>query len=102
MEHFVESSRKSITDVELKQLLVALSDATHMSIRYRVIGEMWGNYFLQVTSVDESNTVFFDELNNKYHAIDFRKIIQFELDSRYRSLQPNFHYDVICTFEMGF
>jgi hypothetical protein len=101
MENFVESSRKSITDVELKQLLVALRDSHNIGVRYRVMGEMWGNYFLLVTSVDDRNAILYDELNNKYHTVDVKIIVQFELDSRYRNFQPNFHYDVTHTFELG-
>lgn len=101
MENFVESSKKSITDVELRQLLVALRDSEHICFRYRVMGEMWANSFVHVLSVDDRSVVLFDELTTRYYTVEYRTIIQFELDSRYRNFHPNFHYDVTPTFDLG-
>jgi hypothetical protein len=87
--------------VELKQLLAGLADAGHLCFRYRLLGELWSNSFFHVVSLDDKNAVLRNELNSQYKIIDYSSIMQFEIDGRYHSFQPNFHYDVVPSPELA-
>jgi hypothetical protein len=87
---------KTISTTALKRLLYELKDkGPGVCIRLRMMGEMWHQNFTRIVLVTDSKILLFDEILNRTLLIgDVNRIIQFEIDNRFQTFQPFFHYDV--------
>lgn len=85
---------KLISVLELKRLLVTIVDySLPICFRFRLLGEMWYPNFMKIVKVTEEGVLLNDESRNKFLLItDLGHIVQFELDGRIHTFEPNFHY----------
>ena len=83
-----------ISSIELKQLLVLLSQTPHICFRFRQVGEMWMRNHMKVNNVNDSKVMFYDPQDLKFYQVPIRSIMQFDLDNRIHHYQPHFHYSV--------
>ena len=84
---------------ELKQLLTFMSENPGIvSIRYRLVGEMWQQNFLRVVRLTDNEIHLQDDqtTTRKICVRDLSMIMQFELDGSWQTFQPNFHYGVVA------
>lgn len=96
----VEKTSSAISSVELKQLLVLLSQSSTICFRFRLLGEMWMNNHMKVTNVRDNSVLFYDEVSAKYYLVKINNIMQFDIDNRLHYFQPHFHYDVFPSPEL--
>jgi hypothetical protein len=96
----VEKTASAISSVELKQLLVLLSQSSSICFRFRAIGEMWMKNHMKVTNVSDDSALFYDEGETKYYLIKINNIMQFDIDNRIHNYHPHFHYNVIPSSEL--
>jgi len=82
---------------ELRKLVTDLFERdAGVSIRYRLVGEMWYHDFLKIIGVDECGIRLLDEGTDKeIYLPDLATIIQFELDSPFRFFEPHCPYTVL-------
>src|SRR3712207_2330467 len=86
----------TVSILEVRRLLMELRDrAPHVHIRFRLIGEMWQNFFLQVITVTDTVAILMNPGTKQVSFIEFNKIMQFELESRYQFYHPFNHYHVV-------
>jgi hypothetical protein len=92
----VEQGKSLISVVEFKRLLVSLKEKRpDISVRYRLLGEMWAMNFRPVVFVSERGAIFLDIETNKLILIsDLSNIMQFEIDEPFQGYQPYYHYEV--------
>lgn len=93
-------TKSSITSLELKQLLVQLVEVPSICFRFRMLGEMWMKHLVHVTAVNEKTVLMFDDIETKYYLVKINNIVQFEIDSRFQTYQPFFHYEVRPSTEL--
>lgn len=96
----MEKTATSVIGLELKQLLIHLSESKNICFRFRIIGEMWMKRHMRVSSVNEKTALFYDEVDNKYYQVKLNNIIQFDLDDRFQNFLPHFHYTVSPSSEL--
>jgi hypothetical protein len=89
-----------ITALELKQLLITLSTTRNVCFRFRQIGEMWMKNHMKVDNIRDNSVLLYDDVDNRYYIVKINTIMQFDIDARFQSLQPNFHYDVSPSAEL--
>ena len=86
--------------LELKRLLVDLSEKRpDICVRFRLLGELWGNNFLRVTRVHEKGAVLLDDSLGLVSISDLNFVMQFEIDKPFQGFQPYFHYEVTPVFD---
>lgn len=87
---------KRISITELKRLIYELRDKQpYTGIRFRFLGEMWQQGFLQIFNVNESYTIWYDEVEKRLFRInDLSMIVQFEVDHNFQQYLAHFHYKV--------
>jgi hypothetical protein len=92
----MEKAKSLISVLELRRLLITIVDYNlPVGFRYRMLGEMWQPGFSRVAKVTEKGVILNDDSKNKSCIIsDLSQIIQFEVDGRIHTFDPNFHYDV--------
>lgn len=92
----MKTNKTSVTVVELRNLLVDLKNhQPNTCVRIRLAGEMWFPKFMNVVLVTQLGMVLNDETSTRLRTItNLSSIAQFEIDQRYQSYQPHFHYDV--------
>jgi hypothetical protein len=85
-----------ISVVDLRALFQEITDKRpDICIRYRLIGEMWANYFMRVVSVRGNAVLLQNERDGKLVSIhDMANIMQIELDHSFSGYQPFFHYEI--------
>ena len=89
------------TDVSINDLKKIVFSIVHnklqISIRFRTLGQLWYPNFLRIVKIEDGNRVLFHDENRRFFISlrDLSVITQFELDSRYNHLEPNFHYQVM-------
>jgi hypothetical protein len=96
VENIVEKTKSLISVLELKRLLVDLSEKRpDICVRYRLLGEMWVVNAVRVLKVTEKGAMLNDERNNRLINLpDLSAIMQFEIDAPFQGFQPHYHYDV--------
>ena len=88
-------TKDTLTTLELRQALIGLKEhATNTCIRLRMLGEMWQDYFQRIISISEERVLLYDEVKNKLQSFAISHVMQFELDHKFRELQPHYHYSV--------
>jgi hypothetical protein len=90
----------SISGVELKQLLVLLSQTPNICFRFRQVGEMWMQNHMKVNSIRDHSALFYDDQDLKFYLVRINNIVQFDIDSRIHHYQPHFHYTVTPSPEL--
>ena len=87
--------KTTYTVTHLRRTLIdILEHGQGVCIRFRVIGEMWQSNFVRIVSVTEQRVLVNDEVMSKLLSIEISKIIQFEIDHRFKGLEPYNHYDI--------
>ena len=88
-------TKDTLTTLELKQSLIALKEhAPNTCIRLRMLGEMWQEFFQRIISISEERVLLHDEVKNKLQSFPILQVMQFDIDHRFRELQPHNHYSV--------
>jgi len=92
---------EKVAVIEFRRLLVELKEhRPDICIRYRLIGQMWAQYFMRVVYVTENGVLLNNETSNKLITIpELPQIMQFELDKPFQLYHPYFHYEVVPTAE---
>ena len=89
-----------ISMLELKRLLIDLTEKRpDICVRFRLLGELWGNNFLRVMRVHDKGAVLLDELQGLVSISDLNFVMQFEIDKPFQGFQPYFHYEVTPVFD---
>jgi hypothetical protein len=85
-----------ITTLGFRRLLHDLKDkGPNVCIRYRLLGEMWADSFMQIVKITEKGALFRDHYNNRLVTVsDLQDVMQFEIDNRFQEYQPHYHYEV--------
>ena len=92
-----KESPNVISVIELKKLLIELKEKRpDICIRFRLLGEMWARNFMRVILVTAKGVLLNDEVTNEAISIaNLTNIMQFEIDNRFQSFHPHFHYEVM-------
>jgi hypothetical protein len=98
---FTSETQDMISVTELKRLLVDLKERRpDISVRFRLLGEMWFPNFSKITLVPDKGVVLADAATEKLTAIqDLMSVMQFEIDAPFQSFLPFNHYDVKAIYE---
>lgn len=92
----MERAQTLISVVDFQRLLTDLKERRpDISIRYRLLGEMWTDHFMSVFYITTKGVLLNDDVTHKLIAIsDLSNIMQFEIDNPFQGYQPYFHYEV--------
>jgi len=96
--HFATTSNNAqVSVLELKRLLFDIVDSrAEVSIRFRLIGEMWQISHHRVVTITDPAVILENEFDARSVIVpDISMVMQFELDRGFRQYQPHFHYSVI-------
>lgn len=84
-----------LTVTQLKQTLVEIKEhGEGICVRFRSLGEMWQVNMMRVIGVTDNRALLNDEVRNKLLSLDLNHVMQFEVDKKFKGLEPYFHYDV--------
>jgi hypothetical protein len=86
-----------VTTSELRELLLGLRDKNpDTCIRFRLIGKMWNESFVNVRIVTDKGVAFENRSvpNQVISISDLTNVMQFELDNSFEEYEPHFHYSV--------
>ena len=96
----VTMNKTLISVLELKRLMIDLADKRpDISIRFRLLGELWSRDFFRVVRVTDKGAVFFDDTQGLVSVSDLNFIMQVEIDKPFQGFQPYYHYEVNPVFE---
>lgn len=93
----MEAIATLVSQADLEALLFSIAQhEPGICIRYRTLGQLWYPNFLKIVNIQGEKTILFhDEQREKLISLsDPSRIVQFELDGRFRQFEPNFHYQV--------
>jgi hypothetical protein len=95
----ISKNALTVNVLELKRLLVELAEhKIDVSIRLRLLGDVWQINHSKVLRVTENGVALLDEFTNKLLFIqDLNNVMQFELDGQFQHYKPNYHYTVKIT-----
>ena len=80
----------------LQQTLLDIKEnGQNVSARFRLIGELWQEKFVRIVAVTEDRVLVVDEHDNKMVSLKLKDIMQFEVDRRFKVLEPFFHYNIV-------
>ncbi|HEY0656598.1 MAG TPA: hypothetical protein VGD65_25870 [Chryseosolibacter sp.] len=80
----------------LKQTLIdILEHGPGVCVHFRLIGELWQPHFVRIVGITDHRVLVNDEVRNKLISIDLSRVMQFEIDHRFKGIEPLNHYDVI-------
>lgn len=98
---FPLSGSNRTTATRLKALLQELVDhKPGVSVRLRLIGQMWMPNFMRPVRMMGKGIILFDETIIEYKVVpNLWDVVQFELDSPYKETKPYFHYEVQPTVD---
>lgn len=87
--------RQTYTVTHLRRTLIdILEHGQNVCVRFRAMGEMWQTNFVRVVSVTEQRVLVNDETRNQLISVELSRIVQFEIDHRFKGLEPHNHYEV--------
>jgi hypothetical protein len=90
----VKKTTYSIT--HLKQVLVDIKEhGPNVCVRFRLLGELWQTGFVRIVNVIDNRVLINDDARNKLLSMDLSLVMQFEIDHRFKGIEPHNHYDVI-------
>jgi hypothetical protein len=91
----ITTKKTLLSAVELKRLIIDIKDhEPGIYIRFRLMGEMWQIFMMRIIAITENRVLIHDEISNKLISIDLNNVMQFEIDARFRDIQPFYHYEV--------
>lgn len=86
----------TFSTTHLKQALYDIKEhGTNVCVRFRLLGEMWQTNFVRIVNITESRVLVNDETKNQLRSFDIHQIMQFEIDHRFKNLEPHNHYNVV-------
>jgi hypothetical protein len=90
-------NKKIVSIPELKKLLFELNDRkSYISIRVRLIGQMWEKSFMHIAAVYDDGVLLHDDHSGRFLNITrLSNIMQFEIDHSFHIYQPHDHFEVI-------
>jgi hypothetical protein len=81
--------------LELKRTAVEIMEQSHnVCVRFRLLGQLWQSGFCRVISVTDNRILVNDESKNQLVSIDLNHMVQFEIDHKFKDIEPHFHYEV--------
>jgi hypothetical protein len=88
--------KNAISVLEFRRLLHEMKDRrAEMTIRFRVMGQMWEPFFMSIGALSEHGATFLEGTRGELKRIDdLSQIIQFEVDRSFMGYQPHFHYEI--------
>jgi hypothetical protein len=91
----IMTEKTLLSALELKRLITDIKDhEPNVCIRFRLIGEMWQVHMMRIITVTENRVLIHNEITNKLISVDLNNVMQFEIDGRFRDIQPHYHYEV--------
>jgi hypothetical protein len=91
----IMTEKTLLSALELKRLITDIKDhEPNVCIRFRLIGEMWQMHMMRIITVTENRVLIHNGITNKLISIDLNNVMQFEIDGRFRDIQPHYHYEV--------
>ena len=85
----------TITTTELKRLIAELLDhRPGTRIRFRLMGNMWENDYVQIVHATANSLVAQQVNTNELRFISLKQIMEFEVEQKFREFRPHFHYKV--------
>ena len=82
--------------LQLKQHLIDIMENGHgVCVRFRMIGELWQQNFSRIVNVSENRVLITHEEKDQLISLDLRSVMQFEVDKKFKGLEPYFHYEVV-------
>ena len=93
----MEETETFIPVNELRRLVLSIIEhRAQVCIRFRTIGQVWHPNFLRILKIEDGKTVLFhDEARRMLISLpDLSTIVQFELNDKLYSYEPNCHYQV--------
>ena len=81
---------------KLKSTLIdILENGQNVCVHFRLVGELWQPHFVRVVNVTDNRVLVNDEVRHQLISIELSRIIQFEIDHRFKGIEPHNHFDVI-------
>jgi hypothetical protein len=92
----VRDASKVVSVLQVRRLLYDLRDnRLNVCVRFRRLGEMWKSNFMRIVDLNDRGAIFNDETTNEFvFVMDLTEVMQFELDNRFQSYEPYYHYEV--------
>lgn len=91
-------SLKDATTFSLSHLKQALFDikehGPNVCVRFRFIGQMWQPNFVRIVNLTDTRVLVSDEVKNQLISFELNHVMQFEIDHRFKGLEPHNHYNV--------
>jgi hypothetical protein len=92
---FTDRPLPDLDIVELKRLLVELCEKRpDISVRYRLIGQMWQTNFVTIKQVTEEEIVFSDTKDLITKRVYLHDLMQIELEDSFQMYRPYTHYTI--------
>lgn len=90
-----DRKKRAIPALELKRIIIDIHQyRVDVSVRFRLVGQLWQDQFTRVVNVIDDRVLLSDEKHRRLISIDLKDVIQFEIDGKFREIEPNFHYDI--------
>jgi hypothetical protein len=87
---------KALSATTLRQALIDIMEhGPNVCVRFRLIGQLWQPGFVRVVAVNDNHILVNDEFKNQLIHINLDMIVQFEVDHKFKRLEPHNHYDII-------
>jgi hypothetical protein len=88
--------KSTVSVLEFRRLLHEIKDRRpELCIRFRLMGQLWEPFFMNVLILTEQGGVFGESSRGSTKSLDdLSKVIQFELDKSFHGYQAHFHYEV--------
>lgn len=65
-----------------------------ISVRFRLLGEMWIPGFVKPVKLTPKGAILYDDRSGLVSISDLSFVMQFEVDRRFQRFQPFYHYEV--------
>lgn len=87
---------KTLVPVHDLRLLLSdlLEQRPDISVRFRLLGEMWMVNFFKIVRVSDRGVILYDDRAGLVSVADLSFVMQFELDRRFQRFHPFYHYEV--------
>jgi hypothetical protein len=94
--------KRAIPALELKRIIIDIHQyRVDVSVRFRLVGQLWQDQFTRVVNVTDDRVLLSDETHRRLISLDLKDVIQFEIDGKFREIEPNFHYDIVLFLPTG-
>ena len=86
-----------VTVTELRNMLYRLQDKSpDTCVRFRLIGKVWNDSFVNVRDVSDLGIVFVNRnaADQLLNISNLANVVQFELETSFENYRAHFHYSV--------